>query len=164
MRIKLTKEMIEINEFFDSFAHDLFFIGGCVRDLILGKEPHDYDLSTPATPNQIESELDKQRASMSFKAFFRLLSTPQILDDAPSDGKIDWDDDKKEIARNFNEYAGAAKRILGNRYNLLKETLVSKRNYALPCDICNTIGRLLRNEGFSPNEWQDYLESSTTTT
>src|SRR5438445_9897459 len=31
------------------------FVGGCVRDQLLGKEPQDYDIATSARPEQIES-------------------------------------------------------------------------------------------------------------
>lgn len=32
---------------------DVFFVGGCVRDELLGKEPNDFDLATNATPNDL---------------------------------------------------------------------------------------------------------------
>ena len=36
----------------------LFMVGGAVRDFLLGKTPHDYDLATNATPAQIARILD----------------------------------------------------------------------------------------------------------
>jgi poly(A) polymerase len=33
--------------------HQAYFAGGCVRDLLLGREPADYDVSTDATPQQV---------------------------------------------------------------------------------------------------------------
>src|SRR5579871_4971319 len=30
-----------------------YLVGGCVRDLLLGREPKDYDVSTDATPQQV---------------------------------------------------------------------------------------------------------------
>lgn len=30
-----------------------FFVGGCVRDVVMGREPADYDISTNATPEQV---------------------------------------------------------------------------------------------------------------
>src|SRR5437762_3209151 len=30
-----------------------YFVGGCVRDLVMGREPADYDLATDATPQQV---------------------------------------------------------------------------------------------------------------
>jgi poly(A) polymerase len=34
---------------------EAFWAGGCVRDALLGREPHDYDVATNATPDQIEA-------------------------------------------------------------------------------------------------------------
>lgn len=34
-------------------GHQAFLVGGCVRDLILKREPADYDVSTDATPQQV---------------------------------------------------------------------------------------------------------------
>jgi poly(A) polymerase len=33
--------------------HQAFLVGGCVRDLLLGHEPADYDVTTDATPNEV---------------------------------------------------------------------------------------------------------------
>jgi poly(A) polymerase len=33
---------------------DAFWVGGCVRDVLLGREPGDYDIATSARPDQIE--------------------------------------------------------------------------------------------------------------
>src|SRR5689334_16748192 len=30
-----------------------YLVGGCVRDLLLGREPADYDVATDATPDQV---------------------------------------------------------------------------------------------------------------
>src|ERR1700689_3057887 len=32
-----------------------YLVGGCVRDLLLGREPKDYDVATSATPEQVMS-------------------------------------------------------------------------------------------------------------
>ncbi|HVX66373.1 MAG TPA: CCA tRNA nucleotidyltransferase [Bryobacteraceae bacterium] len=34
-------------------GHQAFLVGGCVRDLLLGREPQDYDVSTGARPDQV---------------------------------------------------------------------------------------------------------------
>jgi len=41
-------------------GHEAYFVGGCVRDQMLGQEPHDYDIATSATPEQIESLFPRQ--------------------------------------------------------------------------------------------------------
>lgn len=35
--------------------HEAYFVGGCVRDLLLKRRPVDYDIATSATPTQIRS-------------------------------------------------------------------------------------------------------------
>jgi poly(A) polymerase len=34
-------------------GHKAYLVGGCVRDLLLGREPSDYDVATDATPEQV---------------------------------------------------------------------------------------------------------------
>ncbi|MGD0694299.1 MAG: CCA tRNA nucleotidyltransferase [Terriglobia bacterium] len=34
-------------------GHQAYLVGGCVRDLVMGREPKDYDVSTDATPEQV---------------------------------------------------------------------------------------------------------------
>jgi len=36
-------------------GHQAYLVGGCVRDILLGREPSDYDVSTDATPDQVQS-------------------------------------------------------------------------------------------------------------
>jgi tRNA nucleotidyltransferase/poly(A) polymerase len=34
-------------------GHEAYFVGGCVRDMILGIEPADYDIATSAPPEEV---------------------------------------------------------------------------------------------------------------
>jgi poly(A) polymerase len=34
-------------------GHQAYLVGGCVRDLLLGREPADYDIATSATPDEV---------------------------------------------------------------------------------------------------------------
>lgn len=38
---------------------DVYFVGGCVRDKLLGKVPHDYDLTTSAKPEDLHKIFSK---------------------------------------------------------------------------------------------------------
>jgi poly(A) polymerase len=42
---------IEIIRTLRSAGHEAYLAGGCVRDLLLGREPQDYDVATSATPD-----------------------------------------------------------------------------------------------------------------
>lgn len=35
--------------------HEAYLVGGCVRDLLLGRSPKDFDIATSATPNQVKN-------------------------------------------------------------------------------------------------------------
>jgi poly(A) polymerase len=35
-------------------GHQAYFVGGCVRDILLGREPADYDVATDATPERVQ--------------------------------------------------------------------------------------------------------------
>ena len=34
-------------------GHQAYLVGGCVRDLLLGREPEDFDVATDATPDEV---------------------------------------------------------------------------------------------------------------
>jgi tRNA nucleotidyltransferase/poly(A) polymerase len=38
-----------------SSGHQAYLVGGCVRDLVLGREPSDYDISTDARPERVQA-------------------------------------------------------------------------------------------------------------
>src|SRR6266478_6865269 len=38
---------------------EAFWVGGCVRDFLLGREPGDYDIVTSALPDQIEKLFER---------------------------------------------------------------------------------------------------------
>ena len=43
-----------IIDMFAQYGHQAYLVGGCVRDIILGKTPHDWDICTDATPDRME--------------------------------------------------------------------------------------------------------------
>jgi len=53
---------IEICERLRAHGHLAYFVGGCVRDTILGIEPSDYDVATSATPDVVLSLFDGAQA------------------------------------------------------------------------------------------------------
>ena len=36
-------------------GHRAFFAGGCVRDALMGKTPHDFDIATSARPEEVQA-------------------------------------------------------------------------------------------------------------
>lgn len=43
----------------ESRGFEAFFVGGCVRDMLMGKTPNDYDIATAALPSQIKTCFQK---------------------------------------------------------------------------------------------------------
>ena len=44
-----------IFEFLQKSGFECFLVGGCVRDMIMGIEPHDIDITTNATPDEVKA-------------------------------------------------------------------------------------------------------------
>ena len=55
----IPKEVTHVTEKLETAGFEAFLVGGCVRDLILDKEPKDWDVTTNATPDQIISLFSK---------------------------------------------------------------------------------------------------------
>jgi poly(A) polymerase len=49
----LKDHAISIVRMLRNSGHQAYLVGGCVRDLVLGREPADYDVTTDATPDQV---------------------------------------------------------------------------------------------------------------
>ncbi len=45
----------QINDTLEQNGYEAYLVGGCVRDLLLGKEPKDWDFTTSANPEQIQA-------------------------------------------------------------------------------------------------------------
>jgi len=43
-------------------GHTAYFAGGCVRDMLMGIIPHDYDVATSATPSEVQSLFPRTEA------------------------------------------------------------------------------------------------------
>ena len=55
----MEKTSIKIVKILQAAGHETYWAGGCVRDMLLKKEPKDYDIVTSAKPDEIEDLLEK---------------------------------------------------------------------------------------------------------
>lgn len=53
MKYSIPNEVQEVAQTLEKAGYLAYLVGGCVRDLILNKEPKDWDITTNATPEQI---------------------------------------------------------------------------------------------------------------
>ena len=54
MNITLPSTIEYVLSALENNGYECFIVGGCVRDFLMGKMPHDYDVTTSATPEQIK--------------------------------------------------------------------------------------------------------------
>lgn len=52
-------ELCKLDTLFKNENYELYAVGGCVRDLLLGKNPKDFDFATNATPDQMKDLCNK---------------------------------------------------------------------------------------------------------
>lgn len=55
MNIIIPKDVEKIIEHLNSAGYEAYVVGGCVRDSIMEKTPHDWDICTSATPEVVKS-------------------------------------------------------------------------------------------------------------
>ncbi len=55
MKIKIPPSVLFTLTKLEENGHEAYLVGGCVRDVLLGKEPQDWDITTSALPQQIKA-------------------------------------------------------------------------------------------------------------
>ena len=60
LKLTIPASVQKINKAFKKHGKKLYVVGGAVRDAILGKTPHDFDLTTDAKPHEIVNICDKE--------------------------------------------------------------------------------------------------------
>lgn len=61
MGMDLPESVLRMNRIFKENGHELYVVGGAVRDMLLGNQPKDFDLATDATPEKIKGMLRMYR-------------------------------------------------------------------------------------------------------
>ncbi|MFZ2654931.1 MAG: hypothetical protein WAX69_08430 [Victivallales bacterium] len=69
IRYKIAPHVVEIIESLQKAGYETYLVGGAVRDLLLGLEPKDYDLSSSATPEQIKHLFGRRNVMIIGKRF-----------------------------------------------------------------------------------------------
>lgn len=59
-KINLPEDVREIMSVIKGYGATSYVVGGCVRDSILGREPHDWDICTPALPGELLVEFEEK--------------------------------------------------------------------------------------------------------
>ena len=58
MKITVPGDVNSILEKLSEAGYQAFIVGGCVRDMLMGRQPHDFDVTTSARPEQVRAIFD----------------------------------------------------------------------------------------------------------
>ena len=53
--MEIPKKSVTVFQLLGKAGYESFLVGGCVRDMLMGKVPHDIDITTNATPEEIKT-------------------------------------------------------------------------------------------------------------
>lgn len=67
--MKLPEGVRRMADILHENGYDSYLVGGCVRDALMGIEPHDYDITTDALPEQITALFGEEHCTYYGKAF-----------------------------------------------------------------------------------------------
>lgn len=59
-KISLPKEVLEIFSVIEEYGAEAYIVGGCVRDSVLGRNPHDWDICTPVLAIELLSIFEEK--------------------------------------------------------------------------------------------------------
>ena len=57
----LDSDALKIVKKLNKSGYEAYLVGGCIRDLLLGYAPKDFDIATNATPEQIQKLFKRSR-------------------------------------------------------------------------------------------------------
>jgi tRNA nucleotidyltransferase/poly(A) polymerase len=61
-RMNLPEDLLELHEMMKASGEELYVVGGAVRDVLMDKEPKDYDLTTGASPERVMDILSQDKS------------------------------------------------------------------------------------------------------
>src|SRR5437763_1981102 len=101
----------EIVQRLQSAGHQAFWVGGCVRDFLLGREPQDFDIATDAKPDQVEKLFGHTIAVGKKFGVIIVLEEGQQFQVATFRAEADYQDGRRPETVHFaNAEADAARR------------------------------------------------------
>ncbi len=162
-------------------GYKAYLVGGCVRDLLVGKKPKDFDIATSATPNEVKATFRNSRIIGRRFRLAHVFFGSKIIETATFRANPNQDDDHDLLIRRDNvfgtETEDARRRdftINGLFYDVEKEEVIDHVNGLadLEAKLVRTIGdpdirfqedpvRMLRaikfaarlDFGFEPKTW-----------
>lgn len=98
---------------------EAFFVGGCVRDFLLGRSPTDYDVSVSADPEEFAKNLAQKTSGhlvcigKNDKRLFRVIIGDHIFDISPIfGGSIEADLKSRDFTINAMAYSLDSEKLI----------------------------------------------------
>ncbi|MCB1631170.1 MAG: polynucleotide adenylyltransferase PcnB [Pseudomonadales bacterium] len=105
-------------------GYEAYLVGGCVRDLLLGYEPKDFDVSTSAHPDEIRSVFRRSRIVGRRFQIVHVRSGRDVIEVSTFRGHhgADFDaDDEEELPENAAAYAESGMLLRDNVFGTVEE-------------------------------------------
>jgi len=116
-KLKVAQHITPIIYKLQDAGYETYLVGGAIRDIMLGREPKDYDISTSATPEQVRAVFGKRRARIIGKRFKIVhlyhgneiieISTFRSIPKSESQPKMSKEETDSQILLRDNEYGTA---------------------------------------------------------
>ena len=110
---KIPKEVSHVTETLEKVGFQTYLVGGCVRDILMGREPKDWDITTNAKPDQIIGLFEKTVYKNTFGTVGVVVSRETIESNVPCetpfDSNIDYNLEHKTCIIEVTPYRIEAK-------------------------------------------------------
>jgi putative nucleotidyltransferase with HDIG domain len=134
---KIPKEIHTVAETIESGGFEAYLVGGCVRDILLGRTPKDWDFTTNATPEEIQGLFEESFYENDFGTVGVVIDTKDptltVVEVTPYRKETTYSDARRPDAV---EFGGSLKDDLKRRdftvnafaYNIAKKEFVDNYN------------------------------------
>ncbi|MDA9801050.1 polynucleotide adenylyltransferase PcnB [Candidatus Pseudothioglobus singularis] len=99
----LDQDALKILKKLNNSGHETYLVGGCIRDILLGHKPKDFDIATNATPEQIHKLFKRSRIiGRRFKLVHIMFSARKFIEVATfRAGKVQTSNDGLVLRDNY---------------------------------------------------------------
>ena len=99
----LDQDALQILKKLNNSGHETYLVGGCIRDILLGHKPKDFDIATSATPEQIHKLFKRSRIiGRRFKLVHIMFSARKFIEVATfRAGKVQTSNDGLVLRDNY---------------------------------------------------------------
>lgn len=131
-REKISSKALSVVERLQKFGYKAYLVGGCIRDLLSGKDPKDFDVSTNATPEQVRRVFANSRIIGRRFKIVHVVFGKEIIEVTTFRGGSDTNKAKaKAAAQNLRVSSGSGMLVRDNVYGKDISEDASRRDFTI---------------------------------